>query len=179
MSGKGTFAVCFFILSASLNAYASLYFSGAMVENIDLIYRPIEEARWHSMDTVYKIRKGQERSRWEKIDGSKYCSLESTESLFFQVPGLFLVKIDISGAPGQPDPYILEKIEVYQVSGVMETAGSNRTRVKVIPMVDDHGAIYVRAPMGDVIGYEISHQLGTPLKIRCFGAEYLPIDFSL
>ncbi len=193
---KRYFIICFLILSISTNIHANLYFSGTPKENIALFFRtaalakkhkiasfisPIEKERWRRLETVYRIWREQNTKRWKKEEAD-YYSLKRTESLFFQISGLSLARIDVSKAIERLGSDVLESIEIYQVSGNTKALLSNSetenwTKVKIIPIVDDSGQIYIRAPVGKTISYEIRHQLEHPLKLGFFEMEYIPMNF--
>lgn len=179
---KRYFIIGFLIISTSSNVYANLYFSNAKKEDIGFALSPVEKVRWHGSESVYRVWKEQGRKRWEKVDGGSSYSLKHTESLFLQVPGLSLVRISFLEAFEDLGVSVLEDIGIYQIYGTTGSlpfdANIDRwTKVKIVPILDESGAIYIRAPMGSMITYEITHRSQDALKISCSEMEYLSMNF--
>jgi tetratricopeptide (TPR) repeat protein len=152
---------------------ANPYFTNINRQHIQP-YKPlVERERWNYLGEIYITR--HDGKSINKIDSEDYHSLKNTERLFFQVPGLTLVRIDASEAAEAE----LKSIDIYHVSEDMETLFNSGkiTKVRIVPIVDKHRQIFVRAPIGDLFTYEVSHQLEYPLKLRIFKMDYIPTDF--
>ena len=92
---KQYFVICLLGFSITTDIHANLYFSNTSKETIPHFLSLIEKGRWHRLKTVYRIWSERGRKHWEKIKGKDYYSLKPTESLFFQISGLSLARVEI------------------------------------------------------------------------------------